>query len=144
MPFSLSCHASALVLYEWGIRSTEAEVLRYTFSYTDASQFANDIRGTIPRFQAENFSKNQRLVLEFSKLAEKKGCTPGQLAIAWVTAQGAIPIPGTKSPGRVEENTGSRDVDLTEDELKEIRTLIDEAKPEGARYSEHHMRLVGK
>lgn len=74
-----------------------------------------------------------RIVDEFKKLADKKGCTPGQLALAWVIAQGAIPIPGTKSSSRLEENFGARDVDLDEEELKEIRKLIEEAKPEGAR-----------
>lgn len=103
------------------------------FRFTDASQFANDIRSTIPRFQAENFKQNQELVNRFKELADKKGCTAGQLAIAWVIAQGAIPIPGTKSPGRVEENTKAKDVELSEEDLAGIRALIEEAKPVGAR-----------
>ena len=112
-------------------------------SITDKSQIANDIRGTIPRFQAENFDTNQRIVNEFSKLAQRKGVLPGQLAIAWVIAQGAIPIPGTRSAERVVENTKGGDVDLSEEELREIRKLIEEAKPVGDRYSAHHMSLVG-
>ena len=80
-----------------------------------------------------SLKKNMKIVDEFKKLADKKGCTPGQLALAWVAAMGAIPIPGTKNEIRLEENFGSRNVDLDEEELKEIRTLIEEAKPEGAR-----------
>ncbi len=74
-----------------------------------------------------------RIVDEFKKLADKKGCTSGQLALAWVIAQGAIPIPGTKSSTRLEENFGATNVNLSQDELKELRKLIEEAKPKGAR-----------
>ena len=105
-----------------------------TGKFTSADQFPEgDIRRTIPRFGADLLEKNMRIVKEFQGLAEKKGCSPGQLALAWVIAQGAIPIPGTKDAGRLEENWGAGEVDLNEDELKEIRKLIEEAKPEGAR-----------
>ncbi len=57
-----------------------------------------------------------QIVREFQKIAEKKKCSAGQLALAWVIAQGAIPIPGTKNAGRLEENWGARDVELDEDE----------------------------
>ncbi len=66
-------------------------------------------------------------------MAARKGCTSGQLALAWVMAQGAIPIPGTKSAARMEENFGATDVELDEAELGELRKLIAEGKPEGAR-----------
>ena len=115
-----------------------------TGSITDKSQIANDIRGTIPRFQAENFDKNQLLVNEFSKIAAKKGVNGGQLAIAWVIAQGAIPIFGTRTAARVVENFKGGDVHLSEAELKEIRQIIESARPVGDRYSAHHMSLVGK
>lgn len=94
----------------------------------------NDFRRTIPRFSEENFPKNLKIVDEFQKLAAKKGCTGSQLAIAWVIRQGAIPIPGTKSAHRVEENWGARDVELSDDEEKILRKLINEAKPIGDRY----------
>lgn len=113
--------------------------------FRSADDFApDDMRRTIPRFNAENFPKNLRIVDEFNRLAKKKGCTGSQLALAWVIAQGAIPIPGTKNDERLVENFGARNVDLDESELKELRKLINEAKPVGNRYSDHHMKLVGK
>jgi aryl-alcohol dehydrogenase-like predicted oxidoreductase len=77
-------------------------------------------------------------------LAEKKGCSPGQLAIAWVSAQGAIPIPGTKSIGRLEENFGAGKVDLNQEELDSIRALIKDAGTQGDRYAPVHMAMIGK
>lgn len=88
--------------------------------------------------------KNLRIVDEFQKLADNKGCTPSQLALAWVMAQGAIPIPGTKTSSRLQENFAAGDVSLSSDELKELRKLIDDAKPTGNRYSDVHMAMVGK
>jgi aryl-alcohol dehydrogenase-like predicted oxidoreductase len=106
-----------------------------TGAFQSASDFKEgDFRKTIPRFSDENLSTNMRIVREFQKLAEKKGCTSGQLALAWVIAQGAIPIPGTKSAERLTENFGASDVNLSEEELKEIRKLVEEAKPQGNRY----------
>jgi aryl-alcohol dehydrogenase-like predicted oxidoreductase len=61
--------------------------------FKDASQFAGDMRGSSPRFSAENLPKNLRLLEECERLAKAKGCTPAQLSIPWVAAQGAIPIP---------------------------------------------------
>ncbi|KZP18342.1 Aldo/keto reductase [Athelia psychrophila] len=88
---------------------------------------------------------NLRPVDEIEKLATKKGpgCTPGQLSIAWVVAQGAIPIPETKASSRLEENWGSREVAFTEAELKEIRVIITEAAPKGARYDLEQLKAVG-
>lgn len=109
-----------------------------------ASDFKDgDFRKTIPRFNEENLSSNMRIVHEFQKLAEKKGCTSGQLALAWVIAQGAIPIPGTKSADRLTENFGASRIDLNDAELKVIRRLVEEAKPQGNRYSDAHMKAVG-
>ena len=106
-----------------------------TGKFQSTSDFADDdIRKTIPSLNDENLKLNMRIVHEFKQLADKKGCKPSQLALAWVIAQGAIPIPGTKSAERLEENFGSTDIELSEDELKEIRSLIEEAKPKGARY----------
>lgn len=106
-----------------------------TGAYRDASLFqqANDNRGTIPKYSAENLPANLRLVDEMTKIAQKKGCTPGQLSIAWVIAQGAIPIPGTTKSDRLVENWEAGNVELTEDELESIRTIITEAAPKGDR-----------
>ncbi|KAJ9096334.1 hypothetical protein QFC21_005154 [Naganishia friedmannii] len=115
-----------------------------TGAYQSTSDFKEgDVRKNIPRFSEENLSTNMRIVREFQKLAEKKGCTSGQLALAWVIAQGAIPIPGTKSAERLTENFGASNVDLDEEELKELRKLVEEAKPRGNRYNEASMKAVG-
>ena len=96
-----------------------------------------------PRFN-EHWDHNKKIVEQFSALAEKKGCSPGQLAIAWVSAQGAIPIPGTKSIGRLEENFGAGKVDLNDEELESIRALIRDSGTQGDRYAPAHMKMVGK
>lgn len=103
-----------------------------TGKFKDPEAFKNDIRGSAPRFN-ENLQDNLKIVEEFERLAEKKGCTPGQLSIAWVAAQGAIPIPGTKNAGRLEENWGATKVQLDEEDLKEIRGVIVDAAPKGDR-----------
>lgn len=97
----------------------------------------------VPKFQGENFYKNKAIVVEMQKLAVRKGCTTPQIAIAWVISQGLIPIPGTTKPKRLEENWGSRDVDLTEEEKLEIRKLIEAAKPVGNRYAPAYQAMVG-
>ncbi|KAJ7497577.1 putative aldo-keto reductase [Mycena latifolia] len=96
-----------------------------------------DFRKSSPKFQGENFQNNLRMVDALKVLAAKKGISSGQLAIAWVAAQGCIPIPGTKQIGRLEENWAAREIDFTEEELKELRTLAVDAKPVGERYAAH-------
>jgi aryl-alcohol dehydrogenase-like predicted oxidoreductase len=106
-----------------------------TGQFTKPSDFAEgDIRKTIPRFQEEHMESNLRIVREFEVLAKKKGCTSGQMALAWVISQGAIPIPGTRSSIRLEENFGATDVRLDVEDLKALRQLVEEAKPQGARW----------
>ena len=98
---------------------------------------------TVPKFQGDNFYKNKKIVDEFQKLARRKGCTSPQVALAWVAAQGMVAIPGTTKPKRLEENWGSRTVKLSEDEKVEVRSIIEQAKPQGLRYGEKHMAMVG-
>jgi aryl-alcohol dehydrogenase-like predicted oxidoreductase len=113
--------------------------------YNSPDDFApNDGRRTIPKFQGENFYNNKAIVEEIKKLAAKKGCTTTQIALAWVAAQGMIAIPGTTKSKRLEENWGSREVELTEDEKKEMRRIIDQTKPAGERYGPAHLALVGQ
>ena len=90
----------------------------------------DDFRRRGPRFQGDNFQKNLDLVAKVEEIATEKGCTPSQLALAWVLAQGEdiVPIPGTKRVKYLEENVGAVDVQLTEDDLQRI----DEAFPKGA------------
>jgi aryl-alcohol dehydrogenase-like predicted oxidoreductase len=85
-----------------------------------------------------------KLLHALEKLAEKKGCTPAQLALAWVSAQGAIPIPGTRSAGRLEENFGATNVVISEEELKEIRVILDQNPVNGGRWGEDVTRFMGK
>jgi aryl-alcohol dehydrogenase-like predicted oxidoreductase len=95
----------------------------------------DDFRRRNPRFQGEAFEQNLRLVDRVRAIADEKGVTAGQLALAWVMAQSdrdgnptVVPIPGTKRVGYLEENAAAADVDLTEDDLRRI----DEAAPVGA------------
>ncbi|NLT06701.1 MAG: aldo/keto reductase [Solirubrobacterales bacterium] len=89
-----------------------------------------DFRAHNPRFQGENFERNKAIVRRVGELAERKGATPGQLALAWVLAQGddIVPIPGTKRRAYLEENVAAAEVELTADEL----AALDAAAPAGA------------
>lgn len=79
-----------------------------------------------------------------SKLAKKKGCTPGQLTLAWLLKQGddILPIPGTKKIKYLEENMGAADVELTEEEDKEIRREVEKCEVVGERYPAHMMHVA--
>ncbi|CRK20369.1 hypothetical protein HYQ45_017531 [Verticillium longisporum] len=114
------------------------------FPYKTPDDFApDDFRRTVPKFQGENFYKNKAIVTEVKRLATRKGCTLTQIALAWVAAQGMIAIPGTTKSKRLEENFASREVELSEDERKELRRIIDSAKPVGNRYNEAQQARVG-
>jgi len=88
----------------------------------------SDLRRRFPRFSPENFPKNLVLVDRVKELAAKKGCTPGQLTMAWLLAQGEdiIPIPGTKRIKNLEENIGAVHVQVSKEEEQEIRGWINE------------------
>jgi aryl-alcohol dehydrogenase-like predicted oxidoreductase len=96
----------------------------------------DDFRRFSPRFQAENFDKNLELVARIQEIAKQKGCTPGQLALAWVLAQGKdiVPIPGTKRRKYLEENVGALDVKLTAEDLKRIDQVAPKGAASGGRY----------
>lgn len=76
-------------------------------------------------------------------MATKNGCSVAQIALAWVTAQGLITIPGTTKASRLEENWASRNIELTEDEMREMRKIVNAAKPSGERFSEIYQSMVG-
>jgi aryl-alcohol dehydrogenase-like predicted oxidoreductase len=101
-----------------------------------------DFRRKAPRFSAENFPKNLKLVDRITEIAKSKGVTPGQLTLAWLLAQGEdiFPIPGTTKKERLEENVGSLKVKLTQDEEKTIRKACEEAEVGGTRYPESFMQ----
>jgi len=105
---------------------------------------ADDYRRNTPRFQGENFQKNLDLVKTIQELATRKGCTPSQLALAWVLAQGEdiVPIPGTKRAQYLDENLGAISVHLTEAELREIDAVLPAGRASGGRYNEQGMKMV--
>ncbi|KAI8632255.1 Aldo/keto reductase [Xylariaceae sp. FL1651] len=98
-----------------------------------------DARQYYPRFSEENFPKNMAIVAELEKLAKAKGCTTGQLTLAWLLNQGddIFPIPGTKTPKYLEENFAAVNVELTSNEVARIRSLVDNASS-GDRYAPEH------
>ena len=97
-----------------------------------------DFRGRTPRFQGEALAANLALVDVLTTIAGKAGATPAQLALAWLLNQQPwiVPIPGTKSRGRLEENMGAAAVELTADQLAELRAAADQIRIVGARYPE--------
>ena len=104
----------------------------------------NDYRRFSPRFQGENFSKNLELVNKIASLAQQKGCTASQLALAWVMAQGdhLFPIPGTKKIKYLEENAGAIDIRLTADDLAMIDGFFPKDAAAGQRYPEQMMKSI--
>ncbi len=102
----------------------------------------DDYRRHSPRFQGENFKKNLKLVNRVNEIAGEKGCTPSQLALAWVLAQEVVPIPGTKRRRYLEENAAARDVELTPDDLHRIDEAFPSGAASGLRYSESMMARV--
>ncbi|NUT71108.1 aldo/keto reductase [Pseudarthrobacter sp. C4D7] len=102
-----------------------------------ADDFAeDDFRRHSPRFQGENFTRNLELVDRVKELADRKQCTPGQLALAWLLAQGEhiVPIPGTKKRERLRENLGAVNVELAQDDLQLLDELAPAGSTAGARY----------
>jgi aryl-alcohol dehydrogenase-like predicted oxidoreductase len=103
-----------------------------------------DTRGRHPRFLAENLAQNRTLVGRIAAIAEEKACTPAQLVLAWLLAQGpdVIPIPGTKHEERLEENLGAFELRLTTQDLARISAAIPPGAAAGARYPEQQMTHV--
>ena len=104
----------------------------------------DDFRRHHPRFEGENLQRNLRLAEAIKEMAGEKGCTPAQLALAWVLAQGAdiVPIPGTKHVRYLEENLGALQVRLTADELRRIEAVFPQGVTAGQRYPDRAMRFV--
>lgn len=107
---------------------------------------ADDWRRTNPRFAPGNFEKNLEMVEHLGELAAEKGCTPAQLALAWVLLQGrdVVPIPGTTKPHRIDENAAAARVQLSADELSRIEKILPRELVAGTRYPEPMMELVGR
>ena len=117
-----------------------------TATVKDTTQLAaDDFRRTLPRFNnEENWQNNQQLVNEFAAIAAEKNCTPSQLALAWVLAQGddIIPIPGTKQRKYLTENAASADIVLIKVDLEKIEAVVKKYPAIGQRYSDGSMKLV--
>jgi aryl-alcohol dehydrogenase-like predicted oxidoreductase len=105
-----------------------------------------DWRRNAPRFQGENFDKNLRLVGEIEAMARDKGCTPAQLALAWVLAQGddLVPIPGTKRRRYLDENIAALDLRLTPEDLARLDEVIPPGVAVGTRYAAPQMQHLGR
>ena len=107
---------------------------------------ADDYRRLSPRFQGDNFAKNLRLVEQVQALAAAKGVTPGQLALAWVLAQGdyLIPIPGTKQRKYLEQNVAALEVKLSPSELAALEAIFPASAVAGQRYAEESMKQLNR
>ena len=110
-----------------------------TGQITSEADFApDDYRRSSPRFTGENFQRNLDLVARVREIAAKKGCTPGQLALAWLLAQGddVVPIPGTKRRTYLEENVGGADIEITAADLVAIDAVAPHHVAAGDRYQD--------
>ena len=107
---------------------------------------AEDMRQELPRFQEENLQKNTELVKGIEEISVKKGCTPSQLALAWLLAQKdhIVPIPGTKRQKYLEENIGALDVQLSQNDMQRIQEMVRPDAVAGLRYAETMMRMVNR
>ena len=118
-----------------------------TGQFTSPTDFPDDdYRRFHPRFTGENFERNIALVREIEAIAAEKRCTPAQLAIAWVLAQGEdiVPIPGTKRRRYLDQNIGALDVRLLPDELERIDLVLPPGAAAGPRYHEAGMATVNR
>jgi len=104
----------------------------------------DDWRRNNPRFQGDNFAKNLELVARIEQMAREKGCTPAQLALAWLLAQGQdlVPIPGSRQRARVEENAAAAEITLTRADLDALNAIAPRGVAAGSRYPEAAMRLL--
>ena len=104
----------------------------------------DDYRRNSPRFQGDNFQKNLDLVQRVEEIARRKRCTPAQLALAWLLAQGddIVPIPGTKQRRYLDENLHSLEIELTPEDLEEIEEVAPKGAASGERYHEAGMRTI--
>ena len=137
--------------YSLWTRDVEAEILPVVRELgigqiTSPDDFDDDdFRKNNPRFQGENFQQNLRLVAEVKSIAEDAGATPAQVALAWLLSRGddIAVIPGTKRVGRLEENAGAADLDLTDEQIAELDAAVSPDSVRGARYDDSGMRMLG-
>ncbi len=115
-----------------------------TLNIADLSE--NDFRKALPRYQQNTKDNNEQLTKNFAVLAQKKGCSPAQLALAWILIQGEniIPIPGTKKRKYLKDNAGSVDVQLDKTDLDNIDNILKQFPNTGERYNEANFKMVDK
>jgi aryl-alcohol dehydrogenase-like predicted oxidoreductase len=107
---------------------------------------STDFRNTLPRFTPEARKANQALVDLLGDIAKRKKATPAQIALSWLLAQKPwiVPIPGTTKLNRLEENIGAIDIELSQDDLREIESAASQIEVQGARYPEHLEQMTGR
>ena len=112
----------------------------------DTTFDSSDLRNTLPRFTPEARKANRALVDLLGEIAKRKNATPAQIALAWLLAQKPwiVPIPGTTKLQRLEENVGAVEIELTQDDLREIESTASQIEVQGARYPEHLEQLTGR
>ena len=118
-----------------------------TGAFKTPADFApDDFRAHSPRFQGENFQRNLELVNKIKEIATEKDCTPAQLALAWLLAQGEeiIPIPGTKKRDRVTENAQAVEIELSSEDKERIESIMPLGAAAGTRYPEALMNTVNQ
>jgi aryl-alcohol dehydrogenase-like predicted oxidoreductase len=117
-----------------------------TGTVTPDSTFGEgEIRARVPRFQADNLAANEALVDHVRELADARGATPGQVALAWLLAQHPfiVPIPGTRRRERIDENAGATTASLSADDIADLNGIVERLGVAGDRYDESGMRMVG-
>ena len=115
-----------------------------TLNIADLSD--TDFRKNLPRYQQDTKENNEQLTKHFAELAQNKGCTPAQLALAWILSQGEniIPIPGTKKRKYLKDNAGSVNIKLDKTDLDNIEKVIKQFPNTGERYNEANFKMVDK
>ena len=105
-----------------------------------------DFRNTLPRFTPDARKANRALVDLLGEIAKRKNATPAKIALAWLLAQKPwiVPIPGTTKLKRLEENVGAVEIELTQDDLREIESTASQIEVQGARYPEHLEQMTGR
>ncbi|GAQ87086.1 NAD(P)-linked oxidoreductase [Klebsormidium nitens] len=156
-------HPITAIELEWSLweRSVEAEIIptcrelgigiiaysplgRGFFSDKPSAIGPGDFRAITPRFNSENLEKNRQLLENVKKIAERKGATTSQLALAWVLSRGddVVPIPGTTKLANLESNLGALDIKLSPEEIKELEDAVPAHLVHGIRYPEHALKAT--
>ena len=121
-------------------------ILTGSITNNDSIDAEGDMRSTMPRFQGENLTNNLKLVESLGEIADSQGVTKGQIALAWLLAQGDFiaPIPGTKRVTYLEENAAAADIELDNEILSRVSELFSATNVSGDRYTEAGMRSLDR